>query len=100
VYKELYPFHLNQLTVETIKQTLFTGWHLMRWLRLALGIFFIIQAIDMHDSLTGVVGGFFLFTAVTNTGCCGARSCVLPKRKNTEERIEEVPFDEFSKKVK
>jgi hypothetical protein len=83
--------------METIKQTLFTGWHFMRWLRLALGIFFIIQAIDMHESLMGAVGGFFLFTAVTNTGCCGARSCVLPKRKNTEENIEEISYEEIEK---
>ena len=83
--------------METIIQALFTGWHFMRWLRLALGIFFIIQAIDMHDSLMGAVGGFFLFTAVTNTGCCGAGSCVLPKRKNTEENIEEISYEEIEK---
>ncbi len=67
--------------METIKQTLFTGWHFMRWLRLAFGILFIFQAIDIHDSLMGILGGFFLFTAVTNTGCCGAGGCSIPTRR-------------------
>ena len=34
-----------------IKQTLFTGWNTMRWIRLALGIFIAIQAIQMHDTI-------------------------------------------------
>jgi hypothetical protein len=84
--------------METIKQTLFTGWHFMRWLRLAFGVFFIIQAIEMRDSLIAVVGVFFLFTAVTNTGCCGAGSCTAPARKNIKESIEEISFEEIKNK--
>jgi hypothetical protein len=83
--------------METIKQTLFTGWHFMRWLRLAFGILFILQAIDIHDSLMGIVGGFFLFTAVTNTGCCGAGGCVIPTRKDKEENMEEISYEEIKK---
>ena len=64
----------------TIKKTLFTGWNFMRFLRLGFGIFFLFQAIQTHDTLTGVVGAFFLFTAVTNTGCCGGGSCAVPTR--------------------
>ena len=81
--------------METIKQTLFTGWHFMRWLRLAFGILFIIQAINIHDSLMGIVGGFFLLTAVTNTGCCGAGGCAVPTRKDKEKNIEEISYEEI-----
>lgn len=84
--------------METIKQILFTGWHFMRWLRLAFGVFFIIQAIEMHDILIGAVGGFFLFTAITNTGCCGAGSCTVPIRKSRKENIEEVSYEEIKDK--
>lgn len=84
--------------METIKQTFFTGWHFMRWLRLAFGVLFIIQAINIHDSLMGAVGGFFLFTAVTNTGCCGAGGCAVPARKDKEENIEEIFFEEIKNK--
>ena len=72
--------------METIQQTLFTGWHFMRWLRLAFGMFFIIQGIQIHDALLGVVGSFFLFTALTNTGCCGAGGCATVVKKG-QKRI-------------
>lgn len=81
--------------METIRQTLFTGWHLMRWLRLAFGIIFIVQAIQMHDILVGAIAGFFLFTAITNVGCCGARSCAVPTQKGTEKSIEEISYEEI-----
>ena len=84
--------------METIKQTLFTGWHFMRWLRLAFGIFFIVQAIQMHDSLIGAVGGFFLFTAATNMGCCGAAGCAAPVKKGMKGEPEEITFEEINNK--
>ena len=81
--------------METIKQTLFTGWHLMRWLRLVFGIIFLVQAIQMHDMLVGAIAGFFLVTAITNTGCCGARSCAAPTRKSAEKSTEEISYEEI-----
>ena len=84
--------------METIKQTLFTGWHLMRWLRLVFGIFFMVQAIQMHDLMIGLIAGFFLVTAVTNTGCCGARGCAVPKQKDVKDKPEEIEFEEIKNK--
>jgi hypothetical protein len=79
----------------TIKQRLFTGWSFMRWLRLVFGIFFTIQGIQSSDTLMGVVGTFFLLTAVANTGCCGAGGCATPMRKNTSDKTEEITFEEI-----
>ena len=84
--------------METIRQTLFTGWHLMRWLRLAFGIIFMVQAIQMHDMLVGAIAGFFLFTAITNIGCCGARGCAVPTKKVTQKSIEEISYEEIKSK--
>lgn len=80
--------------METFKQRLFTGWHFMRWLRLAFGIIFIVQAVQMHDVFIGVIAGFFLITAITNTGCCGAGNCAVPKQKNAKDGAEEIIFEE------
>lgn len=84
--------------METIKQTLFTGWHFMRWLRLAFGIIFMVQAIQMHDMLVGAIAGFFLVTAITNIGCCGAKSCAAPLRKVTKTSTEETSYEEIKSK--
>ena len=71
--------------METIKQTLFTGWYFMRWLRLLFGVIFMVQAIQMHDIMVGAIAGFFLVTAITNTGCCVAGSCAA-WRSNWQSR--------------
>ncbi len=81
--------------MEKIKQTLFTGWHVARWIRLAFGIFFMIQAIQMQDGFMGLAGAFFLFTAATNTGCCGAGGCATPIQKHKKEDIENITFEEI-----
>ena len=84
--------------METIKQTLFTGWHFMRWLRLVFGIIFIVQAIRTHDMMVGAIAGFFLFTAITNIGCCGAGSCAAPTQMGTQKSIEETSYEEIKSK--
>jgi hypothetical protein len=61
-------------------QTLLTGWHFMRWFRLAISIF--------------IVCSFFLYQALTNTGCCGANGCAVPTAKNNITNIEDVSFEE------
>ena len=81
-----------------IKQTLFTGWHFMRWLRLGLGIFIAIQAFQSYDALLGILAAFFLFQAITNTGCCSATGCVVPSTKSNPHKIEDVEFEEVKSK--
>ncbi len=81
-----------------IPQTLFTGWHFLRWLRLGLGIFIAIQAIQNHDTLSGLIAGFFLFQAITNTGCCGVNNCATPVSKNKPDTIEDIEFEEVKTK--
>ncbi|MHB8260824.1 MAG: hypothetical protein ACYDCN_04845 [Bacteroidia bacterium] len=81
--------------MNTIKQTLFFNWHFMRWLRLGLGAFIAIQAVKTHDALSGLIAVFFLFQAVTNTGCCGSQGCSTPVSKNNSDKIEDVEFEEI-----
>lgn len=78
--------------METIKQTLFTNWGLMRWLRLVLGIIAGAQAIQFHETILGFLSAFLIFQALTNTGCCGVGGCRVPKKnsKNTEITFEEI----------
>jgi hypothetical protein len=77
-----------------IKQVLFNNWHLMRWLRLALGLFIMVQAIRRHDGFAGAIAVFLLFQAVTNTGCCGSGSCGLPGNNQTTKKPEELLYEE------
>ncbi len=78
-----------------IKQLLVTDWGFMRILRLGLGIFIGYQAVTTHDALSGMIAAFFLFQAVTNTGCCGSQSCSTAPAKDDADNTEEVVFEEI-----
>ena len=79
-----------------MKTTLLTGWHLIRWVRLVFGIFIGIQAIQTHDIISGLLAGFFLYQAVTNTGCCGVSACAVSVSK--PNKTEDVEFEEIKTK--
>ncbi len=70
--------------IHSIKQTLLTNWHLMRWVRLFLSIAIGIHAFRLHDIALGIVASFILFQAITVIGCCGANGCDLPNPKKKE----------------
>ncbi|MBK7148686.1 MAG: hypothetical protein IPH78_07620 [Bacteroidetes bacterium] len=76
-------------------QTIFTGWHFMRWTRLAIGMYAIVQAYMLHDTMIGFIGTFFLFQAVTNTGCCGAQACAVPNKRDSSQKGKEIQFEEI-----
>lgn len=70
----------------------------MRVLRLCLGIFCAVQAIENYDAVSGFIAAFFLFQAVTNIGCCGTAACAAPPVKQENENSEEVVFEEIKVK--
>jgi hypothetical protein len=78
-----------------MKQTLLTDWNFMRLLRLGLGIYIAIQAFQTLSVLSGVIATFFLFQALTNTGCCGSNGCAVPVKKNSSDKTEEIEFEEI-----
>jgi hypothetical protein len=83
-------------SIETIKQTLFSQWNLIRWIRLAAGIFLAAQAVQLHDAIAGFLSFIFLFQAVTNTGCCGVSGCAVPTTTKTSNPTNEVEYEEIT----
>lgn len=80
------------------KQAIFKNWHPMRWVALVAGLFFVIQGLRHWDALSGLLGGFFLFQAISNTGCLVSRGCAVPpKQGNAMEKgsLKEVEFTEI-----
>lgn len=57
-----------------MKQLLFTNWHFMRFLRVALALFLFYNAYVTHEWFFIVFGIFFLVQAVFNMGC-GPNGC-------------------------
>lgn len=77
------------------KETLFQNWNFMRILRLGLGIYIAIQAVETLSILSGIVAVFFIFQAVTNIGCCGSNGCAITTRKIKSDKTEEVELEEI-----
>lgn len=57
-----------------MKQLLFSNWHFMRFLRVALALFLFYNAYVTHEWFFIVFGIFFLVQAVFNMGC-GPNGC-------------------------
>jgi len=81
-------------------QTLLTGWGFMRLFRLAMGMIMAIQAFQTHDSAIGFISAFFLFQAITNTGCCGSAGCAVPVTNKKTDNAEDISFEEIRSEEK
>jgi hypothetical protein len=84
------------MSIDTIKATLFTNWHLVRSLRFIFGVFIMAQAITSADVLVGMIASLFLFQAITNTGCCGMSGCAIPNSTTKQATINtSVEYEEI-----
>lgn len=63
-----------------------TNWHLMRIIRLGLGIWMLVMAIQSKDIAIGLFSAFFLYTAIAGVGCCGPNGCYVPDRVVSKEK--------------
>lgn len=80
----------------SLKSTLFSGWNLMRWFRLGLGIAIIFQFIQQKDIFIGMIGVTLLLQAAFNVGCCANGNCsVSPSDKSNTKTLEETTFEEI-----
>lgn len=82
--------------METLKYNLVNNWNVIRLIRLALSIIIIVQAVQIHDVLFGLFGSFFLYQALSNTGCCGVNGCA-PSVNKSVSGTEEIEFTEVKK---
>ncbi|MGM0545372.1 MAG: hypothetical protein ACQEST_01515 [Bacteroidota bacterium] len=80
---------------KTLQQTLLSNWHPMRWVALTIGLFFMAMGAWNADMVSVLLGGFFLFQAVTNTGClCG--NCAVPVQDSVESQNKKSDNVEFT----
>lgn len=77
-----------------IKETLLTDWNFMRILRLGLGIYISVQAVETQSIISMIFAVFFLFQAISNTGCCGSNGCSVPIKKKKSDKTEEIEYEE------
>ncbi|HNE51324.1 MAG TPA: hypothetical protein PKM51_08910 [Chitinophagales bacterium] len=80
--------------LETFKYNLLNNWNAVRIIRLVLSIIIIVQSVQIHDALFGGLGAFFMYQALSNTGCCGVNGCAPSTMKTPANTAEEIEFTE------
>ncbi len=67
-----------------IHSILHTPWTIMRWLRLAIGLYLIFVGITESDLLAGGIGTLFTMLALFNKGCgvgnCANGNCPVTRK--------------------
>lgn len=76
-----------------MKQTILSNWTLMRFLRLAMGIAILVQAVIAKDMLFVFAGIIFTAMPVFNVGCCGTAGCAASPKKN-QDKTKEIIYEE------
>lgn len=70
------------------------NWDLMRLVRLALGVYIIVQGIQTKEWSFVVMGGLFSIMPLLNIGCCGASGCSTPIQKKNGN-VEDISYEEI-----
>jgi hypothetical protein len=76
-----------------MRQTIFSNWNMMRFLRLVIGIAIIVQAFMAKDIMLGLAGIFFTSLPVFNIGCCAGGNCYVPAKKEASKN-KEIHYEE------
>ncbi len=90
--------------ITAIKQQLLTNWHPMRWVALVLGMILVGNWILYSAAAAGLLGLFFLFQALTNTGCmmgsCTGANCYSASAEgdSAKDGDKEVIYEEVRNK--
>jgi hypothetical protein len=79
--------------MKIMKETILSNWTLMRFLRLAMGIAILVQAVMAKDMLFAFAGIIFTAMPVFNVGCCGTSGCAAPAPKK-QETAKEITYEE------
>jgi hypothetical protein len=82
-----------------MKELFLTNWHPMRWVALVFGFGLGLNWLLNAAPISGFLSLFFLFQAITNTGCI-AGSCApdLRAQADSDLDIENIEFEEIKTK--
>lgn len=73
---------------------LFKNWNFVRLLRLAMGVFLVVEAVQSGMWILVAVGAVFVVMPLLNIGCCAAGNCSVPK-PNSKGSSDEVHYEEI-----
>lgn len=76
-----------------MKDLIFKNWNLVRFIRLGIGLFILVQAVIAADVLFGLAGLLFTGMAVFNAGCGSTGTCT-PSRPRSRSVSKDITYEE------
>jgi hypothetical protein len=80
------------------KYRILNNWNFLRFLRLALAVFVIVESWRSSEILLGILGTFVLLQTLLNAGCCSTFGCDINHTSNGEKssdpNLERTTFTE------
>ncbi|GAB1396819.1 hypothetical protein MASR1M65_15960 [Saprospiraceae bacterium] len=87
---------IDQYLKQRLMFNLLRNWDFMRVLRLALGLYVIVEGIRMHDTMLITLGGIFTLMPVFNIGCSAGGTCTPRYReRQTFNPNEDISYKEI-----
>lgn len=81
--------------MEAFKNQLLTNWHTMRWVALGMGLFLGINWLMNSAPISGFLSMFFLYQAITNTGCLAGQCTPVYEKVVEDDRSEFTDYKEI-----
>ena len=72
---------------------LLKNWHLMRILRVVVGIWAVVEAFRTHQAILSVFGAWIAIQGIFNIGCCGVPQQYQNDATSNED-AENITFEE------
>lgn len=70
------------------------NWDFVRGLRLAFGVFIVIQGVIANEWILAALGGLFSLMPLMNISCCCASSCTTTASHSKKK--EDISYEEIS----
>jgi|AntRauTorcE11897_2_1112592.scaffolds.fasta_scaffold42471_2 hypothetical protein len=81
--------------ITALKNHLFTNWHTMRWVALGLGLTLATNWFINSAPISGFLGIFFLFQAITNTGCLAGQCAPSVSTGGNKDALRDIDYNEI-----
>ena len=85
--------------MNVLKQRIFTNWHLVRIMKLGIGIMLMVAGIQNKEWAIGLFSLLFIYQAITDTGCCGTKGYCPPSAKRNHNAApiqnKEIEYEEI-----
>lgn len=78
-----------------MKEMLMQSWSFMRIFRVVMGAYILVTSLMEQQYVFALIGGFFLYQGVTNTGCAACAAVPVKETSADKDAVHEITYEEI-----